>query len=129
MEKVDCRTVGCMPTGRYPAGIELSQNGRKLFVANSEGSGPGPNPDGAKRVIGSLTRPAHSGSMLPGSLSIIDVPDNKQLERYTKMVSKNNAARRGIKSPSVDGSRQAPCHVVEASKITCMQLRKGKRTF
>jgi YVTN family beta-propeller protein len=74
--------LGLIPTGWYPGAIQVSSDGKKLFVANIKGHGALSQP-----------RPVAKGKNSHdhlGSLSIIDVPDDKQLAEYTKEVNANN---------------------------------------
>ena len=74
--------AGLIPTGWYPGAVVLSADGKKLFVANVKGHGSLSQP-----------RPAEKGRNSHdhlGSVSIIDVPDEKQLAKYTETVNANN---------------------------------------
>jgi YVTN family beta-propeller protein len=74
--------VGLIPTGWYPGAILVSQDGKKLFVANIKGHGSLHQ----SKVLPTLKR---SKDYL-GSVSVIDVPDAEQLARYTAEVNANN---------------------------------------
>src|SRR5262249_7066211 len=86
--------AGLIPTARYPGGLAPSADGNKLFVANVHG-------------LGALSQPwpAAEGKTthdLLGSVSIIDVPDDKRLARYTEEVDANNRlgySRAGLERP------------------------------
>src|SRR5205823_6250748 len=91
-----------IPTGWYPGAVQLSADGKKLFVANVKGIGALSQP-----------RPAKQGKNSHdhlGSVSIIDVTDGKQLARYTAQVNANNRLAYGLagleKPPS--GVRPVP---------------------
>jgi YVTN family beta-propeller protein len=76
------QVLGLIPTGWYPGAIQASPDGKKLYVANIKGHGTLSQP-----------RPAAKGKNSHdhlGSLSIIDVPDEKRLAAYTKEVNVNN---------------------------------------
>jgi len=68
---------GRIPTGWYPSGVYLNEN--KLMVLNAKGLGAGSNRNGE-----------YIGSMIKGTMSLIDIPNEKQLKKYTKQVEKNN---------------------------------------
>ncbi len=80
---------GLIPTAWFPSALALSQDGRVLYVGNMKGLGAGPNPRGpnperrgpAEQYIASLAR---------GTLSVIELPDDAGLARYTARVVKNN---------------------------------------
>jgi YVTN family beta-propeller protein len=74
--------AGLIPTGWYPGAVLVSADGKKLFVANVKGHGSLSQP-----------RPAEKGKNSHdhlGSVSLIDVPNDTQLARYTAEVNANN---------------------------------------
>jgi YVTN family beta-propeller protein len=89
--------AGLIPTAWYPGALALSADGRKLVVANVKG-------------VGALwqARPAAEGKNthdLLGSVSIIDVPDDRQLAKYTEEVNANNRlgySLAGLEKPRPD---------------------------
>jgi YVTN family beta-propeller protein len=89
--------AGLIPTGWYPGAVLLSADGKKLFVANVKGHGSLSQP-----------RPAEKGKNSHdylGSVSIIDVPDAKQLAVYTETVNANNRlgySLAGLEKPRPD---------------------------
>jgi YVTN family beta-propeller protein len=73
---------GLIPTAWYPGAVRVSADGKKLFVANVKGLG-----------ALALLRPAKQGKNTHdflGSVSIIDVPDDTQLAKYTRQVNADN---------------------------------------
>ena len=94
--------TGLIPTAWYPGAVRVSADGKRLFVANVQG-------------VGSLSqpRPAAEGKNTHdflGSVSIIDVPDAKQLAKYTDEVNANNRlaySLAGLETPRAD-ARPAP---------------------
>jgi YVTN family beta-propeller protein len=76
------RVVGLIPTGWYPGAVRLSSDGKTLLVANVKGLGAlahlRPRPEG-KNTHDFL-----------GSVSIVDVPGDAQLAKYTEQVNANN---------------------------------------
>jgi YVTN family beta-propeller protein len=92
--------VGLIPTGWYPGALQLSPDGKRLYVANIKGhgslAGPGPKDKGK-----------NSHQHL-GSVSLIDIPDAKQLGRYTEEVHVNNRlaySLAGLDKPRPDAKR------------------------
>jgi YVTN family beta-propeller protein len=74
--------AGLIPTAWYPGAVVLSADGKKLFVVNVKGVG----------ALAQL-RPAAEGKNTHdflGSVSIIDLPDDQQLAKYTAEVNANN---------------------------------------
>jgi len=67
------RVAGLIPTGWYPTAVATSADGRTLFVGNGKGNGSGANRDGT-----------YIGTVITGSVSIVPVPDDATLARYTR---------------------------------------------
>jgi YVTN family beta-propeller protein len=81
-DKDPSRLLGLIPTGWFPGAVLVSADGKTLYVANVKG-------------VGSLSepRPKERGKNSHdhlGSLSIIPVPDEKQLAVCTAQVNANN---------------------------------------
>jgi YVTN family beta-propeller protein len=74
--------AGLIPTGWYPGAIVASPDGKRLFVANLKGHGSLSQPR-------AIEKGKNSHDHL-GSVSLIDVPDDAQLARYTETVNANN---------------------------------------
>jgi len=89
--------AGLIPTAWYPGALALSADGKKLFVANVKGVGALSQP-----------RPVAEGKNthdLLGSVSIIDVPADKQLAKYTEEVNAHNRlgySLAGLEKPRPD---------------------------
>jgi YVTN family beta-propeller protein len=71
---------GLIPTAWYPTGVFLNNDESTLIVLNAKGLGSGPNNDPIQWV----------GSMMTGTMSLIDMPSELQLENYSKQVQINN---------------------------------------
>ncbi|PYM62021.1 MAG: hypothetical protein DMD79_11525 [Candidatus Rokuibacteriota bacterium] len=83
------RIRGLIPTAWFPSALAVSRDGRLLYVLNMKGLGAGPNPRGPS--------PEHPdpdeqyiGRMARGTLSIVDLPDERGLARATARVVRNN---------------------------------------
>ncbi len=99
----ESRVVGFIPTGWYPTAVAVSKDGKKLFVGAGKGLRSKPNFPRSGGGVG-LTiynngptqsyGPNHDQvvtfdyicSTLEGAVSIIDMPDDKQLAQYTSQV-------------------------------------------
>lgn len=98
----ESRVIGFIPTGWYPTAVAVSPDGRKLFVGVGKGLASRPS---FPRVGGGVGLdiynkpdqsygPNHDApvtfdyicSLLSGSISVIDMPDDAQLARYTAQV-------------------------------------------
>jgi hypothetical protein len=94
--------VGLIPTGWYPGAVRLSPDGARLAVANVKGQGSLSQP-----------RPAARGKNSHdhlGSVSLIPLPDDALLARYTADVHTNNRLAHslaGLEKPR-PGARAVP---------------------
>jgi YVTN family beta-propeller protein len=102
------RVSGFIPTGWYPTGVLFSRDGRTLFVLSGKGLVSLANPRGPQAGIPSAEG-QYSGSMMQGSLSIVPVPDEATLARYTKTVY--------AVTPYTDATRLAPAAAPAESPI------------
>ncbi len=127
------RSLGFIPVGWYPTCVRVTPDGRKLLVANGKGlmpkanrNGPQPGrdaPGGVREYIAGL---------LPGSLSIVDLPSGEKLADAMK--SYTAAAYQGI--PAEPGAGQIePGHPIpvapgRSSPIKyCVYIIKENRTY
>jgi len=80
-------TIGHIPSGWFPAKLEITPDGKTLVVSNAKGFGSGPN--------GGLTfqegkEGSYIGNLMKGSVSVMDIPDDKKLSSLTEQVIENN---------------------------------------
>lgn len=75
------RSLGFIPVGWFPTSVRVSSDGRTLLVANGKGAASAPNPRGpypgspAPRNL-----EEYIGGLFKGTLSIIDLPEEKDRE-------------------------------------------------
>ena len=98
------KSKGFIPTGWYPTCVKAV--GNKIFVTNGKGFSSFANPDGPTPVAinekvtyqkGDNKKPKHDqyiGGLFIGTMSIIDVPDSKQLSVYSQQVYKTRRIRK-----------------------------------
>src|SRR5262249_27181978 len=82
---------GFVPTGWDPAAVALTPDGKTLLVGVGKGNQTKANPipqDGKPAKDGRQPFP-YIGTTLSGALSIVPVPDDKQLAAYTAAVYRN----------------------------------------
>jgi len=94
------RLAGMIPTGWFPGALEISHDGRQLYVANVRGLGAG---------FSDRRGAYHVGDFI-GLVSILDVPDGNALAEYTRQVSENNRLQACLLSarPRQKGDRLVP---------------------
>ncbi len=93
---------GFIPTSRYPADVEVTPDGRRLVITNTNDSGAGPNPCGPLTprpdCAGVDPETQYSGRMIKGSVQVVNVPgDRRALRRLTRQVKRNNQVRGRVK--------------------------------
>jgi YVTN family beta-propeller protein len=93
-------SMGFIPTGWYPTCVRLID--KKLWVSNGKGFQSKANPFGPSPVRkredvihhGGITKKSNEvqyiGSLLTGTMSIINVPSDKELKTYTTEVYRNS---------------------------------------
>ncbi|WP_373514665.1 bifunctional YncE family protein/alkaline phosphatase family protein, partial [Persicitalea sp.] len=99
-EPGDSRSKGFIPVGWYPTSVRVS--GKRIYVANGKGFTSFANPLGPQPVslevrseshLGELpkanNRLQYIGSLMQGSLSVIDTPNAGELAVYSKKVYAN----------------------------------------
>ena len=79
--------IGHIPAGWFPSKIKVSNDGKKLIVANAKGYGSGPN--GGKNFTLTETG-SYIGSLMYGSVSVMDIPTDDELKKETARVVENN---------------------------------------
>jgi YVTN family beta-propeller protein len=89
---------GFIPTGWYPSSVAVTPDGKNLLVGVGKGLQSHPNATGgslgatqkAEQEVGNLRVPyRYIGTTLSGALSIVPIPDDAQLAKYTAQVYAN----------------------------------------
>ena len=98
-EPGESKSMGFIPTGWYPTCVKAI--GNKIYVTNGKGfssfaNPQGPNPYRKKETItfrkgdtSGIKTTQYIGGLFIGTMSIIDVPDDKQMADYSKEVYEN----------------------------------------
>jgi len=86
------KVMGHIPTGWFPSKVEVTPDGNQLIVANAKGFGSGPN--GGKNYQSPFQGRGsdYIGSLMLGSVSVIDMPTDEALKSFTEKVITNNFA-------------------------------------
>ncbi len=72
---------GFVPVGWFPSKLAVSNNGKKLVVANAKGYGSGPN-GGNNFTLG--PEGSNIGRLMKGSITVMDIPEGAELARETQ---------------------------------------------
>ncbi|MDD4644359.1 MAG: bifunctional YncE family protein/alkaline phosphatase family protein [Bacteroidales bacterium] len=99
------KVVGHIPVGWFPAKIQVTPDGKKLIVTNAKGYGSGPNggPDFKKGPEGT-----YIGSLMKGSVTVLDIPSDGRLRKMTKEVIEMNFLMRKSTDPSFANRKDNP---------------------
>ncbi|MFN5168910.1 MAG: hypothetical protein ACK5DD_04750 [Cyclobacteriaceae bacterium] len=84
------KVLGHLPTGWFPSKLKVTPDGKQLIVSNAKGLGSGPN--GGTTFKPPFDHPAASyiGALMRGTVSVIDIPGDDELEKYSTQVVNNN---------------------------------------
>lgn len=89
--------LGFIPTGWYPTSLELSRDGRKLYIGNSKGLGGGPNIRGPHSPLENDGGTEGKGSvkqLMKGTVQIVDLSNLKNdIKAYTQRALANSPYR------------------------------------
>lgn len=115
------RVEGFIPTGWYPTAVALDSSGKRLWVASGYGFGS----------VAALPagRSGRSYRDRAGAVSVIDIPDARQLARMTRQVLENNRDQSAQPVPAKSG-HPVPMHRGQASPIRYVfYIIKENRTY
>ena len=122
--------LGHIPTGWFPSKIEVSKDGKKLIIANAKGYGSGPN-GGVNFQRGA--EGSYIGSLMKGTVQIVDIPSDKELEGLTNQVIINNFNFRRSTDSFFDGRKNNPIPLYPGEKESPIKhvvfISKENRTY
>ena len=122
--------IGFIPTGWFPAKVKVSNDGEKLIVANAKGFGSGPN-GGSTFERG--PEGSYIGSLMKGTVQILDIPSNEELKNYTEQVIANNFDFNKASSEKFDWRRNNPVPLYPSEKESPIKhivfISKENRTY
>ncbi len=125
IDAVKLNVLGYIPTGWFPAKLKVSNDSKKLIVANAKGFGSGPN---GGSTFNRGPEGSYIGSLMKGTVEVIDIPTDEELQLLTKKVIANNfhfekassekyAGRKNNPVPLYPGEKESPIkHIVFISK-------------
>lgn len=116
------RVLGHLPVGWFPSKLAVSPDGKKLIVANAKGYGSGPN---GGYTFREGPEGSYIGHLMHGSVTMLDIPQDTDLPKWTQQVLDNNfrlsrIAGQGTSNnpvPLFPGEKKSPIkHIVFISK-------------
>ncbi|MEK7832103.1 MAG: beta-propeller fold lactonase family protein, partial [Acidobacteriota bacterium] len=121
---------GFIPTGWYPTSVRVSRDGKRIFVANGKGTASAANPKGPTPLIGRTDQ--FIGTLLKGTVSLIDLPGKARLAQLTKRTYANSpytdALLKAARAPKEKTA--IPVKLGEASPIKhVIYIIKENRTY
>ena len=118
-KKGESISKGFIPVGWYPTCVRVV--GKKIFISNGKGFTSFANPKGPQPVFTGIKSESHSGedtrgqyigNLMKGSLSIVDMPNDALLKKYSQMVYINSPYNKGKElSPEGEANNPIPSKV------------------
>lgn len=126
----DLKVLGHIPTGWFPSKIEVTNDGKKLIIANAKGFGSGPN-GGKSFKIG--PEGSYIGSLMKGTVQVADIPSDDQLKSTTYQVISNNYKFTKSTDTIYKNRRDNPIPLYPGEKISPIKhivfISKENRTY
>ncbi|HEY2084376.1 MAG TPA: beta-propeller fold lactonase family protein [Verrucomicrobiae bacterium] len=128
------RSLGFIPVGWYPTSVRVTPDGRHLLVTNGKGNEARANPNGPQPTRESA-RDQYIAKLFQGTLSIIDLPSEKNLARqmadWTAQTMKCSPLREdsAVHAARPEGN-PVPLRPGDGSPIKhCIYVIKENRTY
>ncbi len=122
--------AGYIPTGWFPSKVEVTPDGKYLVVTNAKGYGSGPN-GGFTFTKG--PEGSYIGSLMKGSVSVIEIPDATTLKNMTGQVISNNFRIGDASDPSLEWRKSNPIPLYGGEKESPIShivfISKENRTY
>ncbi|GGD62169.1 hypothetical protein GCM10011514_27840 [Emticicia aquatilis] len=140
-EKGKSRSLGFIPTGWYPTSVKVI--GNKIYVTNGKGMSSLPNPKGPNPNLSKAPQykgpnfeanrdeTEYIGGLFKGTLSIIEMPDERTLAAYSQLVYENSPySKQKELLAEGEAGNPIPMKVGEASPIKYVfYIVKENRTY
>lgn len=122
--------LGHIPTGWFPAKLKVTPDGKKLVVANAKGFGSGPN---GGHTFAAGPEGSYIGSLMKGTVELIDIPNTEQLAVFSKQVIANNFQIDNTQSTTFEWRRNNPIPLYPQQKESPIKhivfISKENRTY
>ena len=87
--------LGFIPVGWYPTSVRVARDGKTLYVTNGKGSSSRANRDGPRPGFRGGPTVEYIGGLFQGTLSVIPMPNAKQMATYSQTVYACSPLRQG----------------------------------
>ncbi|MCH7731516.1 MAG: hypothetical protein IIB44_03225 [Candidatus Marinimicrobia bacterium] len=122
--------IGHIPVGWFPSKLKVTPDGKRLIVTNAKGYGSGPN-GGENYSPG--PGGSYIGTLMRGTVSIIDIPADNELEELSLKVNENNFKIEFSDSDGFDWRKNNPIPLYGGAKETPIKyivfISKENRTY
>ncbi len=127
----ESKVLGFIPVGWYPTSVATSRDGRMIYVANGKGNQSAANPKGPVTTMPRTSATQYIGGLLLGSVSLVPVPDQAMLAKYTSEVYANIPySEKQRLSVNFKGKSSIPLKVGDKSPIEhVIYVIKENRTY
>jgi YVTN family beta-propeller protein len=129
------KVLGHIPVGWFPSKLAVSRDGKQLIVANAKGFGSGPNGGTSFRAMydGSSRQSSNIGTLMKGTVSVLDIPADGELAQESARVLSNNFAFRRIDEKQTAASSDNPIPLYAKQKESPIKyfvfVAKENRTY
>jgi DNA-binding beta-propeller fold protein YncE len=126
------KPLGFIPTGMYPTSVRYSAFEKRLYVANGRGATTKANPKGPNPLLPkNLSVREYIAKLYQGTLSIIDLPDEEQMMKYSKLAYQCSPLRADLGVVGiVPPGNPIPAKLGQASPIKyCIYVIRENRTY
>src|SRR6516162_246582 len=128
----NAKPMGFIPVGMYPTCVRYDPYGKRIFVLNGRGTSVKANPQGPNPLLPkNASVREYIAGLYRGTLSIIDMPDEEQMAKYSKQAYQCSPLRpdQGVVSKIPDGS-PIPAKIGAQSPIKyCFYIIRENRTY
>ncbi len=122
--------IGHIPAGWFPSKVAVSPDGNHLVAANAKGYGSGPN---GGRDYNPGPEGTYIGSLMKGTVSVLEIPDDEKLAELTRQVIRNNFRIRYSDDASFDWRKNNPVPLYGGKSDSPIRhivfISKENRTF
>ncbi|HEV3418261.1 MAG TPA: bifunctional YncE family protein/alkaline phosphatase family protein [Pirellulales bacterium] len=126
------RSLGFIPVGWYPTSVRFTAGDKQILVANGKGIEPRANPDGPRPGTRKTKTTQYIGSLLQGTLSVIEAPSPADMARYSQQARGASPLRENESAPirPAEANNAIPAKVGDPSPIKhCIYIIKENRTY